>query len=135
MADTGAIVALVDRDDQYHAEVAALFERDPSAWVIPSVILAEVDHLIGKYLGESVAAAFMNDLAHGAFTVEWGEDGDLKRAAELRAQYAALELGLVDSVVAAMAERLRASAIATLNLRDFGALSLYGRPKLYPRDL
>lgn len=135
VADTGALIALVDRDDKHHAEIAELFERDPTAWVIPWAVLAEVDHLIVKYLGDTVATAFMNDLAHGAFTVEWGEDHDLRRAAELRSQYAALELGLVDSVVAAIAERLRASAIATLDLRDFGALSLMGRPKLYPRDL
>jgi predicted nucleic acid-binding protein len=135
VADTGAIIALVDRDDRHHAEVAALFEKDPTAWVIPWAILPEVDHLIMKYLGDAVATAFMNDLAHGAFTVEWGEDRDLQRAAELRAQYAALELGLVDSIVAATAERLRAAAIVTLDLRDFGALSLLGRPKLYPRDL
>jgi predicted nucleic acid-binding protein len=41
----------------------------------------------------------------------------------------------VDAVVAAVAERLGATAIATVDLRDFGALRLAGAPKLYPRDL
>jgi hypothetical protein len=35
----------------------------------------------------------------------------------------------------AMAERLGAEAIATLDLRDFGAVELKGRPKVWPRDL
>jgi hypothetical protein len=35
----------------------------------------------------------------------------------------------------AMAERLRAAAIATLDVRHFGAVSLRGHPKLVPRDL
>ena len=35
----------------------------------------------------------------------------------------------------AVAERLEATAIATLDVRDFGAVKLKGEPKLYPRDL
>jgi hypothetical protein len=41
----------------------------------------------------------------------------------------------VDGVVVAMAERLGAGAIATLDLRHFGALKIRGAPELYPRDL
>ena len=46
-----------------------------------------------------------------------------------------LSLGLVDGVVMAMAEKLQARAIATLDVRDFGAVELKGRPELWPRDL
>jgi len=35
----------------------------------------------------------------------------------------------------AMAERLAAKAIATLDLRDFAPVELAGRPALWPRDL
>jgi len=41
----------------------------------------------------------------------------------------------VDTVVMAMAERLGARAIATLDLRDFASVELVGRPRLWPRDL
>jgi hypothetical protein len=34
-----------------------------------------------------------------------------------------------------MAERLGAKAIATLDLRHFGAVRIKGSPGLYPRDL
>jgi hypothetical protein len=37
--------------------------------------------------------------------------------------------------VIAMAERLGAKAIATLDLRHFGAVAIKGRPRLLPRDL
>jgi predicted nucleic acid-binding protein len=46
-----------------------------------------------------------------------------------------LELGLVDAVVVATAERLKAEAIATLDLRHFGAVAIKGNPRLLPRDL
>lgn len=77
----------------------------------------------------------MADIAAGAFAVEWGDEVDVLRALEIRERYRALDLGLVDSVVAAIAERLGAAAIATVDLRDFGALELKARPKLLPRDV
>ncbi len=135
VADTGAVVALIDADDRHHDAMVRLFEDDPAAWVLPWAILPEVDYLVGRHLGAHVAEAFLNDIVEGAFTVEWGHERDLRRSQELRAQYASLELGLVDSIVAAVAERLHATAVATLDLRDFGALKLVGAPRLYPRDL
>ncbi len=109
--------------------------RDPSAWVLPWAILPEVDYLIARYVGTTAATAFMDDVAAGAFVIEWGDDADMRRALEIRERYRSLELGLVDCVVAAVAERVRAVAIATIDLRDFGALELIGQPQLYPRDL
>jgi hypothetical protein len=41
----------------------------------------------------------------------------------------------VDALVLAMAERLRAEAIATLDLRHFGAVRLPRSLRLLPRDL
>jgi hypothetical protein len=41
----------------------------------------------------------------------------------------------VDGVVMGVAERLGADAIATLDLRHFGAVEIRGRPALVPRDL
>jgi hypothetical protein len=41
----------------------------------------------------------------------------------------------VDAAVIAAAERLRATAIATLDMRHFGAVTIRGRPRLIPRDL
>ncbi len=135
VADTGAIVALLDADDRHHGVLLKLFDDDPAGWVLPWAILPEVDYLVTRHLGTGVAEAFLSDIVDGAFTVEWGHEQDLRRAHELRVQYASLDLGLVDSIVAAMAERLRASAVATLDLRDFGSLRLSGAPRLYPRDL
>jgi uncharacterized protein len=134
VADTGAIIALVDADDRHHDVLVQLYEHDPSSWILPWAILPEVDYLVRRHLGNAVAEAFLQDVTNGAFSVDYGEDHDHRRAGELRRQYEALELGLVDSIVAAMAERVRATAIATVDLRDFGGLHLVGAPKLLPRD-
>lgn len=135
VADTGAIVALVDADDRHHAVLRRLFEEDPDTWVLPWAILPEVDYLLAQHVGTRAQERFSGDLASGAWTVEWGDPGDLVRADEISRRHRALRLGLVDSVVMAVAERRKARAIATLDLRHFRAVTLRGRPQLVPRDL
>lgn len=135
VADTGAIVALIDADDRHHRSLRELFERDPDAWILPWAILPEVDYLVSAHIGSRAEEAFLADLADGVFHVEWGTEKDLDAANRLCRNHRALKLGLVDGVVLAMAERLRADAIATLDLRHFGAIPLRCNPTLLPRDL
>lgn len=135
VADTGAILALLDRGDVHHAALRALFDEDPNAWILPWAILPEVDYLAARELGPPAAMAFLDDVADGSFRVDWGRDSDVDRAREICHQYAALQPGLVDAVVMAVAERWSAGAIATLDLRHFGAVTLASTPKLFPRDL
>jgi len=135
VADTGAVIALIDADDRYHETLRRVFEAEPNLWVLPWAILPEVDYLASSRLGRTAAQAFRADLADGLFNVEWNSGADLRRALELDEQYADLSLGLVDTVVMAIAERLGAQAIATLDLRDFAPVELAGRPALWPRDL
>jgi predicted nucleic acid-binding protein len=94
-----------------------------------------VDYLLLRELGPKAEETFLADLARGLFTIVWGEDEDLESARRVCARYRSLKLGLVDGVVIALAERLRANAIATLDLKHFGAVSIRGNPKLIPRDL
>jgi uncharacterized protein len=135
VADTGAVVALVDAGDRHHPALRALFEADPFAWILPWAILPEVDYLLFRHVGAHAERLFLADVAEGRYAVEWPSPRDLPRAQELNERYASLGLGLVDGVVMAVAERLRATAIATLDVRDFGAVELAGAPRLYPRDL
>ena len=134
VADTGAIVALIDADDRHHPALLSLFEDSPEAWVLPWAVLPEVDYLLATHVGEKAQRAFLDDLAAGRYEVEWGIKGDLGRANDLCRKYRDLKIGLVDAAVIAAAERLGASAIATLDLRHFGAIQIRGKPRLLPRD-
>lgn len=135
VADTGAVVALIDRDDIHHGTLVELFKEDPDRWLLPWAILPEVDYLLSSYVGIDAERAFSTDVANGSFRIDWGVDDDFRRADELNRQYRDLRLGLVDTVVMAIAERKRADAIATTDERDFGAVVLEGEPRLLPRDL
>lgn len=134
VVDTSAMVALIDASDTYHRTVRTIYEDDPGLWILPWAILPEVDYIVTTRIGADPAAAFRHDLANGSLLVERGTSEDFTRAVELNEQYRDLSLGLVDAIVAATAERLRASAIVTLDLRDFAPLKLKGAPLLLPRD-
>ena len=135
VADTGAIVALIDRSDRHHGALRKLYEHDPAAWMLPWAILPEVDYLVGAHVSARAQEAFLADLAEGTFSVSWGDEADLDEARRLSERYKKLRMGLVDAVVIATAIRVKAAAIATLDLRHFAAVNISGDPKLFPRDL
>ena len=134
VADTGAILALLDKGDRHHAAVRELYEDRPDDWLLPWAILPEVDYLVSSELGVRAQEAFLADVAEGSFVVEYGKLEDIVRAHAIGLKYRALKLGLVDAVVMAIAERIRAKAIATLDLRHFSAVKISGSPLLLPRD-
>ena len=134
VADTGAVLALLDKDDRHHARLRNLYDERPNDWLLPWAILPEVDYLVASELGPRAQDSFLADVADGAFPVEYGKHEDVVRAHAIARKYGGLHLGLVDAVVMAIAERLRAEAIATLDLRHFGAVKIAGAPRLLPRD-
>ena len=134
VADTGAILALLDKGDRHHVAVRKLYEDRPDDWLLPWAILPEVDYLVTSELGARAQEAFLTDLAEAAFAVEYGKPEDIISAHAINRKYRALALGLVDAVVIAIAERVHAEAIVTVDLRHFGAVKIAGSPKLFPRD-
>ena len=134
VADTSAVVALLDRGEKHHRAVRALYTAAPDAWILPWAILPEVDYLVASHLGARVHRLWLADLVSGAYAIEWGSEADVTAAHEIVKARSSLDLGLVDAVVMAVAQRLRAD-IATLDLRDFGAVRLTHEPRLLPRDL
>ncbi len=135
VADTGAVIALIDRRDPHHRVIVAAYEAHADEWVLPWVILPEIDYLLGAHVGAAAQDAFLADLSDGSYAVKWGTDEDLDDALRITRQYKALRLGLVDAIVMALAARHRASAIVTLDERHFGAVRIPGSPQLWPRDL
>lgn len=129
------MLALMDRRNRHRAVLRSALRADPGGWVVPWAVLPELDYMVARHLGAATVAMFRTDLAEGRLPIEWGGADDLQRALELDRAYRDLSLGLVDGVVMAMAERLEARAIVTLDLRDFGTVSLKGKPEIWPRDL
>ena len=125
LVDSGPLFALVDADDRDRPACVELLETHRGPLVVPTLVIAEVAHLIGKRLGSRAETRFLGDLASGSFVVEPVAATDWLRIAELVWKYRDLRLGTVDASVVAAAERLGIVEVATLDRRHFSVV----RPK------
>src|SRR5579871_3613844 len=106
IADSGAIYALYDRRDAFHARVRAAIEGARDRIILPSPILGEIDYLLRVRLGNAALIRFLEDIQEGAFEVEPVSLSDLRRCSSLISKYRDLDLGLADASVVAVAERI-----------------------------
>lgn len=125
--DTGILVALADRDDRHHRAAAAIFSL-PDPKIVPEPVVVEADWMVLRHLGVRAEIAFLRGLAEGAFAIECPTRADRERAAELVEQYRDAQIGYVDAVTVAIAERFKEHRIATIDRRDFAAI----RPRHVP---
>lgn len=117
--DSSAVIAAFDRRDPAHARVTSALAAERSTVVIPAATLPEIAFLLGRRHGSVAAAEAIRRLGGGPWPIESNDQADLLRAAELMRQYADASLGFVDAAVVAIAERLGATRIHTLDRRDF----------------
>jgi predicted nucleic acid-binding protein len=120
VVDAGPLYAAADADDDDHAASIAALADPRLELVIPALVVGEATYFVGKRLGASAEAAFLRGLA--AIAVEGPERDDFDRIAQLVEQYADFPLGGTDASVIALAERLDAPLIITLDRRHFGAV-------------
>ncbi|MBI4729446.1 MAG: PIN domain-containing protein [Acidobacteria bacterium] len=122
IVDSGPLYAYVDRDDRDHEASLTLLESHRGPLIVPQLVVTEVAYLLETRLGPDSEVRFLGDLASGNFLTDPVLPGDWMRIAELVAEYRDLPLGTVDASVVATAERLGASAIATLDRRHFAVV-------------
>jgi len=129
VADTGGLLrALARRPDGRPAWPD--YERaltQASAVIVPGLILAEVDYFLGAE--RAAMRKLIREIVDPATTYELEpvSAADLARAAQLDAKFQQLQLGLVDGVVAAVAERRRINRVLTADRRDFATLRVGAR--------
>jgi len=120
LVDTGPMVAAIDRRDPAHDAAAQLMAKLGRRAVVPTPVLAEVDHLVRSRVGSYAARSFFQAAAGGTHEIGYLSAGVVRRAAELDDQYADLNLGFVDTCVMAIAER-HEFPILTFDFVDFRA--------------
>lgn len=119
IVDTGVLYALVDAGDPLHAECVEVIQAEPDAIVVPVVVLPDVCHLIGSRLGAQREAAFLRYLVDSDWRLEELTPADVTRVAALLAEHPEAGIGFVKAAIAAIAERMAARRIYTLDQRHF----------------
>jgi predicted nucleic acid-binding protein len=128
VVDSGVLIAAADADDRHHHACVQLFEERGEEFVVPAGVVIEVCWMLGRHVSVDLEAELLASIADGELSVLALDRGDYGRAAELVSTYADLPLGVVDASVVAIAERLGATEVATLDHRHFSVV----RPRHAP---
>lgn len=113
------MLAALDAGEAAHAQVSALLASDQRQLLITDYVLAEVDFLILRRLGPQAETAMLEQVLDGTFARERVADEDLRRALEISARYAEHRLGVTDTTLMALSERLGIHEVLTLDRRHF----------------
>jgi uncharacterized protein len=117
--DTGFVVALTNSRDPLHRACRDALSDERESLVAPQAILPEIGWLLASRLGSQAEAAFFESLTRTGWTLEPLVATDFARVAELLEVYADARVGFVDAAVVAVAERLGAQTLYTLDRRHF----------------
>lgn len=135
--DTSVVYALMDAGDSGHASAVAWYSEIDDELVTTPLVLAEVDHLLGRVGGREGLRAFRADLAAGAYVVDWWPEA-VEESLEVALRYESLGIDLTDASLVALAGRLATTRIATADERHFRSVRpLTGEPAftLLPADV
>ena len=117
--DAGMLYALVDTADGLHERAVAAIKAEPEAIIVPQATLPEICYLIGSRLGAAQETAFIRYLADSDWRLEPLTEQDIERVIALMSEHATAGIGYVHAAIAAIAERMGATRIYTLNRRHF----------------
>jgi uncharacterized protein len=120
IVDAGPLYAAADADDLDHEASLRALSRADLRLVVPALVVAEATYFVGRRLGAVAESSFLRGL--GALDAEGPSTEDFVRMAELVEQYADFPLGGTDASVIALAERLEAPIVVTLDRRHFAAV-------------
>lgn len=120
VADTGPLVAAAHTRDEANALAAELLTNLGSDLIVLDTVATETDHLMRSRVGAHAGRAFLASLTSGQLKRGELTQPLLRRAAELDARYADLDLGLADASVMAYAEHHRLP-ILTFDFEHFRA--------------
>ena len=116
LIDTGAVVALLDTGEEHHQAIRSYLGK---RILLPVTLLAEIDYMVSKYLGDHVARAFFAGMENGDLELLGFDTTDFARANAIMARYPDVPLGIADASVMALAERYQIRQILTLDRRHF----------------
>lgn len=135
IADTGALVAFLDRKDRYHEWALGQWDRIELPILTCEAVLAEASFVLRRVHGAS--RALLEAVERRALHIEFRLQDEASAVATLMKRYASVPMSLADACLVRMAEQRSTCRVLTLD-RDFRIYRRHGRqvvPIVIPDDL
>ena len=127
LADTGALLAYLDRKDRWHARCRDAFTQFRLPLMTSTAVLTELFHLVGDDSREvETAWGFVKS---GALTVATITDRDLPDLELLMRRYHDRPMDFADATLVRLAERESLSTVFTIDHDDFDTYRFAGRKR------
>ena len=127
LIDTGAILALVDRDDRWHESCVETYNHNRLPWLTTEAVLTETFYLVQRNLRDD--RAIWRLLRAGAIRMSAIANEELPQIQALMSEYADRPMDFADATLVHLAARERVSVILTIDHDDFETYRLPGRKK------
>ena len=127
LADTGALLAYLDREDRWHLPCREAFAGLRLPLVTSTAVLTELFHLVGDNSRE-VASAW-GFVRSGAISVAPLSDRDLPALEALMKRYHDRPMDLADAALVHLARRESLSTVFTIDHDDFETYRIEGRKR------
>jgi len=123
--DAGAILALLDRTDRWHAICVQTFNQLLLPLVTSNAVLTELFHLVGDNRHEMEAA--WKFIRSGAIVLATIENSELPHLHALMVRYADRPMDFADASLVYLAKREGLSTVFTVDHADFNTYRIDGR--------
>jgi len=127
LADTGALLALLDADDAWHRACSDVLPTLRLPLVTSAAVLTELFHLLGD--DRHQVSAGWKLVRSGALRVASIDDGDLPSLDSLMERYHDRPMDFTDATLVHLAERESISTVYTIDHDDFETYRLPGRKR------
>jgi uncharacterized protein len=125
LIDTGAILALLHRDDRWRARCVETFRRLRVPWGISTAVLTEFFYLASR--GPFSVATAWQFVRSGAFVLLPIDDSDLPALDALMRQYGDRPMDFADATLVHLARRESLTTVFTIDHDDFESYRVDGR--------
>jgi uncharacterized protein len=125
LIDTGAILALLDRNDRWHELCKKAFRQMRLPLLTTQAVLTELFHLVGDSRADMEAA--WKFVRSGALVFGTIEDAELPELRTLMSRYWDRPMDFADATLVHLANRESLSVILTVDQSDFATYRLEGK--------
>ena len=129
LVDTGAVVALVNRSDRYHAAAVEWFSHYRAQMLTTEAVITETASVLAASRPHQRAALLWFERARVAGLLQVEPVTNYSALDDIISRYSKLPCDYADATLIALAEQTGVSVIATVDQRDFSVYRLRGRKR------